>query len=107
MKKTAGVHRRVLGAVALAIIFLTAFAGIGRTGDLDVLVEGNTKFACDLYGQLAESDKGKNLFFSPLSISTALGMTYAGARAQTAAEMVKVLHFGLDPARLHPAFYNC
>jgi serpin B len=42
------------------------------------LVEANTAFALDLFGQLNE-DSG-NLFFSPYSISTALALTYAGAR---------------------------
>ena len=51
-------------------------------GDADVktLVQGNNEFAFDLYAQLAKEQKG-NIFFSPYSISTALGMTYAGARA--------------------------
>ena len=54
-----------------------------------------------LYGQLRSQDG--NLFFSPESISTALAMTYAGARGDTAAEMAKTLHFTLPPERLHPA----
>jgi serine protease inhibitor len=44
-----------------------------------------------------------NLFFSPASISTALAMTYAGARGETATEMAKTLHFTLPPERLRPA----
>ena len=44
-----------------------------------------------------------NLFFSPASVSTALAMTYAGARGDTATEMAKTLHFTLPPERLHPA----
>ncbi|MHC5075670.1 MAG: serpin family protein, partial [Planctomycetota bacterium] len=55
------------------------------------LVEGNNKFALDLYAKL-KSEEG-NLFFSPYSISTALAMTYAGAKGQTAQQMVDVLHF--------------
>jgi len=39
---------------------------------------GNNCFALQLYQQL-RGEKG-NLFFSPYSISTALAMTYAGAR---------------------------
>jgi len=70
--------------------------------DLATLVEGNTQFALDLYGQLAQ--KPGNKFFSPYSISTALGMTYAGARGQTAKEMAHTLHFALENDRLHPAF---
>lgn len=62
-------------------------------------VTGNTAFALDIYGQL-RTQPG-NLFFSPYSISTALAMTIAGARGDTAAEMAKVLHL---PAKPHAAF---
>jgi serine protease inhibitor len=70
--------------------------------DLTTVVEGNTQFSLDLYRQLAGAEG--NLFFSPYSISTALAMTYAGARANTEAEMARALHFSLDQARLPPAF---
>ena len=62
---------------------------------------GNNEFAVDLYGKL-EGTSG-NLFFSPASISTALAMTYAGARGETAVQMEKTLHFTLGQQRLHPA----
>ena len=64
-------------------------------------MEGNNAFAVELYGQLR--NQNGNLFFSPESISTALAMTYAGARGDTASEMAKTLHFTLPPDRLHPA----
>jgi len=63
---------------------------------------GNTTFALDLYQQL-RSQEG-NLFFSPYSISTALAMTYAGARGDTEAQMTQTLHFDLGQDELHPAF---
>jgi len=66
------------------------------------LVKGNNRFALDLYGKLKE--KEGNLFFSPYSISTALAMTYGGARGTTAEAMAKTLHFTLDNKELHPAF---
>jgi serpin B len=69
--------------------------------DRPALVEGNTRFACDLYARLRQSDG--NVVYSPYSISTALAMTRAGARGQTAEEMDRVLHFGLSQERLHPA----
>jgi len=71
------------------------------TADRTAVVEGNNAFAIDLYNQLRT--QSGNLFFSPDSISTAMAMTYAGARGGTAAEMAKTLHFTLPPQRLHPA----
>ena len=61
--------------------------------------DGLNAFAGDLYRQLARNYEG-NLVFSPLSISTALAMTLAGARGQTAQEMTKVLRTPPDAALL-------
>ena len=57
----------------------------------ELLVKGNTQFAFDLYAQLKNQDG--NLFFSPYSISTALAMTYAGAKCETAEHIAQTLHF--------------
>ncbi len=65
-------------------------------------VEGNTAFAVQMYRELDAREA--NLFFSPYSISTALGMTYAGARGNTAKEMKDVLHFYPEQAELPAAF---
>jgi serpin B len=78
------------------------FAQAAQPGQTKALVDGNTAFACDLYAQLRNSPG--NLFFSPYSVSTALAMTYAGARGNTETQMAQVLHFGTDQARLHSAF---
>lgn len=69
---------------------------------LRAVVDGNTAFALDLYQQL-RTQPG-NLFFSPYSISTALAMTYAGARGETETQMARALHFDLGQEALHPAF---
>ncbi len=71
------------------------------TTDRAAVVEGNNAFAVELYGQLR--NQSGNLFFSPESISTALAMTFAGARGETSSEMAKTLHFTLPPDLLHPA----
>lgn len=71
--------------------------------DLDALIDGNQAFALDLYHYLAERSDG-DLFLSPHSISVALAMTYAGAEAETAAQMAETLHFNLPQDQLHPAF---
>lgn len=65
------------------------------------LSRDRARFALDLYRAAGAADKG-NLFFSPHSISLALGMTFAGARGQTADEMRAALAFDLGD-RLHPA----
>jgi serpin B len=67
-------------------------------------VAGNTDFAFDLYGKLKDSNPKENLFFSPYSISTALAMTYAGARGNTEKQMATTLHFTLPSQNLYPAF---
>jgi serpin B len=61
-------------------------------------VRGSNQFALDLYDHL-RSEKG-NLFFSPSSISTALTMTYAGARGETAKQIAQVLHADLPADKL-------
>ncbi|NXN68442.1 SPB10 protein, partial [Himantopus himantopus] len=51
------------------------------------------KFTVDLFNKLNETNKGKNIFFSPWSISSALALMYLGAKGNTATEMAEVLHF--------------
>ena len=70
--------------------------------DLKALAEGNNEFAIDLYKKLAEKETG-NIVISPYSISSALAMTYAGARGKTAEEMARTMHFTLPNDRLHAA----
>ncbi|MDC3960644.1 serpin family protein [Polyangium jinanense] len=72
------------------------------SADLGTLVDGNTAFAVDMYKTL-RSEPG-NFFYSPHSISSALAMTWAGARGQTETDMAKALHFNLPQAQLHPAY---
>uniref|UniRef100_A0A9L0RBA5 Serpin domain-containing protein n=1 Tax=Equus caballus TaxID=9796 RepID=A0A9L0RBA5_HORSE len=54
--------------------------------------EANTHFALDLFQQFKKSEKD-NIFYSPLSITSALAMMYLGAQGNTALQMGKVLHF--------------
>ncbi len=70
--------------------------------DLKDLAAGNNRFTVDACAEVMEKEGG-NLFLSPFSIRTALAMTYAGAREETAKQMKKALHFTLDDARLHAA----
>ena len=68
------------------------------------LSSANIKFAVDVYKNQARATDG-NIFFSPLSISVALGMTYLGARAETKSQMKQVLHFSdVEEDHLHQTF---
>ncbi len=71
-------------------------------GNYETLIADNNAFAFDLYHELATGSD--NLFYSPLSISVALAMTYAGARGTTESQMATALHYSLPQAELHPAF---
>uniref|UniRef100_A0A8C8T0D8 Serpin B6 n=1 Tax=Pelusios castaneus TaxID=367368 RepID=A0A8C8T0D8_9SAUR len=60
------------------------------------LSEANTTFALKLFKKLSENASTDNIFFSPLSISSALSMTFLGAKGNSAAQMAKVLSFNKD-----------
>ena len=57
------------------------------------LAESVNHFAWDLYQNLLMKNPNDNLFFSPASIAMALGMTYLGARNETAKQMMNVSYF--------------
>jgi serpin B len=67
-------------------------------------VSSNTAFALNLFGQLAAQQPTANIFFSPYSISTCLGMLYAGARGDTASQMAEALDFSTNQAVVGPEF---
>ena len=66
------------------------------------LAAGNRAFALQLYQQLSRQEG--NLFYSPYSISVALGMTYAGARGATERQMARAMNFYLPSDELAAAF---
>nr|XP_055148035.1 serpin B3 [Symphalangus syndactylus] len=59
---------------------------------MNSLSEANTKFMFDLFQQFRKS-KDNNVFYSPISITSALGMVLLGAKDYTAKQINKVLHF--------------
>ncbi len=81
----------IVGLILCAVVFCPV-SGLAWEGEsLSGIVQANNAFAVDLYRQL--KSKEGNLFISPYSISSALAMTYAGARGKTKQEMAKVLYF--------------
>jgi serpin B len=85
---------RIMKSLTLTLVLAALLAGPASA-------QSPSSFACDLYSALSHTEG--NLFFSPLSVSTALAMTYGGARGQTAAEMAAVLHFLNDQEITHAA----
>lgn len=98
--------RLILAAIVLAATLAapatTIAANLSDASAVHTLVKGNSSFAVKLYRVLGIREG--NLFFSPYSISSTLGMAYAGARENTAREMKEVLEFQLDNTQLQSAF---
>jgi serpin B len=65
----------------------------GPTLAADPVPSANNAFAVDLYHRLAAEGPGKNVFFSPYSLFSALSMTAQGARGETAAQMGQALRY--------------
>ncbi len=59
------------------------------------LIAGNNHFALELFTEISQGSEGGNIFFSPFSISMALGMTWNGATGETARDMAEVLNFDM------------
>ena len=83
--------------------------GITSTyGEAKTVVEANNHFAFDLYANLRRDPQlGKsNIFFSPFSMSSALAITFEGARGKTADEIGSVLYFPKDSSVRRQLFHD-
>lgn len=84
---------------ALCLALFACLPALAQPADAEArqMADSVNAFAVDLYKALPEQKR--NRFFSPYSISVALGMTRAGAAGDTAAEMDAALHFPRDLAK--------
>lgn len=64
------------------------------------IVNNNNEFAFELFAKICETDT-MNVFISPISISSALSMTYDGAKGKTAKEMRSTLKFTKNQDESH------
>lgn len=74
-----------------------------NNAQFEQLVLDNNRFALDLFQQL-RAGTDQDIVASPLSISTTLAMTYAGAGGATKQQMTQALQFNQDDALLHAGF---
>jgi serpin B len=68
------------------------------------LTQETNGLAFDLYDELTAATPGENLLASPVSITTALSMAYAGGRGETRKQMRETLRYTLEDDTLHAAF---
>lgn len=72
------------------------------TSDEKRLMESINRFSFALFREVnASSEKGRNIFISPLSVSYALGIAYNGADGQTRDEIARTL--GIDSSTVNEA----
>nr|XP_006115617.1 serpin B6 [Pelodiscus sinensis] len=72
---------------------------------MDNVRKANTTFALSLFRKLSENATTQNLFFSPLSISSALAMVFLGAKGNTECQMAKVLSL-VKPEDIHDGYQS-
>lgn len=97
-----GKHIRAVLSAVLAIALLTSCAmpaaedkRVYDENEIDgQVIGGMTSFAFELFKELNREEGGGNIFISPLSVSTALTMTYNGSGGETREEMKTALGYG-------------
>ncbi|XP_003214361.1 alpha-1-antitrypsin [Anolis carolinensis] len=80
-----------------------------KTAKCHKIAPSNADFAFTLYRQIASDGAGKNVFFSPVSISTAFAMLSLGAKSETQSQIHKGLAFNLsemEEKELHEGFQH-
>ncbi len=94
---------KILGATILLTVFFSLSCKTQKNNTVNnntsvtenkapvSITDANNLFAIDLYKKIC--DKPENLFLAPYSISTALAMTYVGARENTEKQMGEIMHF--------------
>lgn len=99
----------VLATVGMLVAFFE-FKSHRRADDRGATPEGisavasaDNRVALDLYSAV-KGTGNENVFFSPYSISTALAITYEGARGKTAKEIQSVFQFPEDSATRRSSF---
>lgn len=85
--------------------------GVGKDYDMakisSEVMNRNIEFSFDLFRALDSEDRASNIFISPLSVSTALTMTYNDAVGDTLANMEKGLRYdGIERQEVNETYEN-
>lgn len=72
---------------------------------MEEVTESNQQFGFNVFEQLTQAESG-NIVFSPFALSTALAMSYAGAREDTETQMLQSLQFHQSSKNLHKNYEN-
>ena len=99
----------VLGIAVVSVVFggLYLFSDAtpevpSKNDPLKNEITGDKDFVFAFYSEIIDNDKS-NIFFSPLSISTAFSMAYEGAKEDTASQMQQVFGFERDEQKRQKA----
>ncbi len=87
--------KRISLVLSTFLISLTA-----GSQTVEYTVNESAGFAIEMYKQLL-ADHPDNLFFSPYSITTAMGMTYTGANGETEKQIAQVFGFSDNTKKFH------
>ncbi len=79
---------------------LLLFVMITSAQNTEYTSKESSKFALEMYKNLAAEDS-KNIFFSPFSLSIAMGMTYSGANGDTEKQIADVFGFSSNTKDFH------
>ncbi|XP_047657736.1 leukocyte elastase inhibitor-like isoform X2 [Tachysurus fulvidraco] len=71
---------------------------------MELVSMANNNFALHLFKKIKEDNKTTNIFYSPLSISSALAMVSLGAAGNTATQMSETLHHHSANDDIHVSF---
>lgn len=108
--------KRIKNLLVYFVLAAVLLAGCGAavsgvSYDLDKvessLIDGNELFAINIFKKLNIEDGDSNIFISPLSISTALTMTYNGAGSTTREAMAEALNYkGMELETINAGYKN-
>jgi len=77
--------------IIIALVSLSIFLQPAIAQNNTSIIESNNQFSFDIYKKLKNSNE--NLIFSPASITSAIAMTYVGAKNNTFDEISNTFHF--------------